>query len=222
MRLFFYTSFLVLFCCTKSFSQQTRFTFGIHSGGNLNTARGKAFSNAEPDNNFGLNIGLDVEFKLSKSFSLKAMPQIDRNGWAFKNLLLPGIPPATNFQKGSAVTRLIYLNLPVTANHVFGNKIRYHFGAGVFGGVLLNEKLTIQQKVTEGALLVASANYTNNYKRFNFGLAFNAGAQLPLTKSLKLNLGVLENFGLANINKKEGSIKTNSLSGIIGVVFQPR
>jgi len=222
MRPFFITSFLLLCCCSKSFSQQSPFTFGIHTGANLNSARGNGFPTGEPNNNTGLNFGLDLEYKLSQRFSLKAMPQIDRNGWQFRNLLFQGLSPATTLQKGSAVTRLIYLNLPVTANYFFGHRIKYYVGAGAFGGVLLNEKLTINQKVAEGAIIAASGTYTNYYKRLNFGLSFNAGAQFPLTKTVKLNLGLQENLGLVNIHKNAGSIRTNSLSCLVGVVFKSK
>ena len=222
MKSILFISLLLLFWCNKSFSQQSRFEFGLHAGLNLNTARGKAYTSPKPDNLLGVHFGFDVDYKLSERFKLKAMPQLDVNGWAFRSLFFEGIPPDTVMQKGSAVTRLVYLNLPMTVNYSFGDKIEYNFGVGVFGGLLLDEKLIINQKIAPGVVIVRSSDDTDNYKRINFGLSISAGAKFPISERLKLNIGILNNLGLANINRTGGSIKTNALSAILGVVLQPK
>lgn len=222
MKSILFISLLLLFWCNKSFSQQSRFEFGLHAGLNLNTARGNAYTSPKPDNLLGVHFGFDVDYKLSERFKLKAMPQLDVNGWAFRSLFFEGIPPDTVMQKGSAVTRLVYLNLPMTVNYSFGDKIEYNFGVGVFGGLLLDEKLIINQKIAPGVVIVRSSDDTDNYKRINFGLSISAGAKFPISERLKLNIGILNNLGLANINRTGGSIKTNALSAILGVVLQPK
>ena len=222
MKSIFFIPFLLLFWCNKSFSQQSRFEFGLHAGLNLNTARGNAYTSPKPDNLLGVHFGFDVDYKLSERFKLKAMPQLDVNGWVFRSLFFEGIPPDTVMQKGSAVTRLVYLNLPMTVNYSFGNKIEYDFGVGVFGGLLLDEKLIINQKIAPGQVIVRSSEDTDNYKRINFGLSISAGAKFPISERLKLNIGILKNLGLANINRTGGSIKTNALSAMLGVVLQPK
>lgn len=222
MKSIFFIPFLLLLWCNKSFAQQSRFEFGLHTGLNLNTARGNAYTSPKPDNLLGVHFGFDVDYKLSERFRLKAMPQLDVNGWAFRSLLFEGIPPDTVMQKGSAVTRLVYLNLPMTLNYSFGNKIEYNFGVGVFCGLLSDEKLIINQKVAPGVVRVRSSEDTDNYKRFNFGLSISANAKFPISQRLKLNIGLLENLGLANINRSGERLKTQALSAMCGVIFQPK
>lgn len=220
MKQFLISSLLLLSCYFTSFSQQKQFEFGLHSGVNLNSARGKAFTGLKPENLFGVHFGFDIGYKFSEHVGLKAMPQLDQNGWAFRSLYFEGIPPSSPLQKGDALSRLTYLNLPVTANYLFGRKIEYSLGVGLFGGLLLEELLIVRPDKASGSTLTHNSTSSENYKRLNYGLSICAGAQFPFSKRLKLSVALLDNLGLANINKTGESIKTNALSAMLGIIFQ--
>jgi len=217
MKQFLICSLLLLSCYFSSFSQQKQFEFGLHSGVNLNSARGNAFTGIKPGNLFGVHFGFDIGYKFSEHIGLRAMPQLDQNGWAFRSLYFE---PSLPLQKGDALSRLTYLNLPVTANYSFGRKIEYSLGVGLFGGLLLDELLIIKPDKASGSTLTHSSTSSENYKRLNYGLSISAGAQFPFSKRLKLSVAVLDNLGLANINKTGESIKTNALSAMLGIIFQ--
>jgi len=203
-----------------SFSQQKQFEFGLHSGVNFNSARGNAFTSIKPGILFGVHFGFDILYKFSENFSIKAMPQIDQNGWAHRSLYFEGITPTSPLQKGDALTRLTYLNLPLLATFTAGSKIKFTAGAGFFGGYLLEELLVIKAEKTSGSTMPGSSSSSDNYKPYNYGLSFNAGVMFPMSKRLKFQAGVLDNLGLANINKAGGDIKSNSFSAMLGIILQ--
>ncbi len=219
MKQFLISSLLLLGCYFMSFSQQKQFEFGLHSGVNFNSARGYAFTGFKPGNLFGVHFGFDIHYKFSENFGVKAMPQIDQNGWAHRSLYFEGIPPSGPLQKGDALTRLAYLNLPVLATFTTGSRIKFTAGAGFFGGYLLEELLVIKADKSSGSTLSGSSSSSENYKSYNYGLSFNAGVIFPMSKRLNFQAGMLDNFGLANINKSGETIKTNALSAMVGMVF---
>jgi hypothetical protein len=214
----------LLFACfyVSSFAQEKKFEFGLHAGLNLNTVRTDVFPGTQTGSLLGANFGFDLGFKCSEHFGIKAMPQIDQNGWAFRSVYLEGTPPGAPLQKGDILVRLAYLNLPVLAHYSFGEKVKFNAGAGGFAGLLIDNLLVTKPSKNSGPELHKTTSSSDSYKSLNYGLSFSAGVQLPLNKRLKLNLGLLENLGLASINKSGGSIRTNALTTMVGVIFTPQ
>ena len=97
---------------------------------------------------------------------------------------------------GDLLEKLNYLNLPVVAEYSFGKKIKFKVDAGFFAGYLL--KATAVQKIKEPVASTHTFTLTNR-KSINFGVSAGAGLQISLTSKIKLDLGIRDNLGLANI-----------------------
>ncbi len=213
--------FIVFFLNGKT--QHHVFEYGLHGGINFNTAHGTAINKDAAGNLRGINIGGYVKRNISNSFGVKAMLQYEQNGWAYRSLTFENAD-STGLSKGDVLIKLNYLNLPVVAEYSFGNKINFYTHAGLFFGVLLNNKMITKIKNQEPPYTVTTTNSSNSKKSANYGIALGAGIQVPLRSNIKLSIGLHNNLGLVNINKSsEGqsasSIKTNSFSILGGIGF---
>jgi len=101
--------------------------------------------------------------------------------------------------KGDVLFKSNYISLPILSNYSFGHKVNFTLGAGLFVGALLNSKLIM--KLKEGSSQTATAGNTEARKRFNYGIVTNAGAQIPVTERITLNLDVRNVAGIVNIYK---------------------
>jgi hypothetical protein len=102
-----------------------------------------------------------------------------------------------------------------------GNKIKFTSGAGIFAGVLLSDHFTTTIK---GPPASTSTSKSNSSKSFNFGFSAAAGIQIPIAAKLKFDIGVHDNFGIANTLKSnapyKSEIKTNAFSVMTGLTWR--
>jgi len=214
IKQFFLGLFLFTLCIPLS-AQKNNIEYGFQSGVNINSAYGNAINKSVRKSAAGFSIGGHFKIQTSKHFAFKALLAYEQNGWTYRSLVFASGP-------GSAFFKLNYLNLPLLVEYSYGNKIKFNIDGGVFGGYLLSNKLTI--KIT-GDTPSTESSSSDARKSVNFGISAGAGAQFPLASKLKLDFGIRNNLGLANINKsanvqQSSSIKTNALSILAGVTFQ--
>jgi hypothetical protein len=104
------------------------------------------------------------------------------------------------------------------ATYAAGKKIKFTAGAGFFAGALVSDHFTI--KIKEPAASTTT-NKSNSTKSFNFGITAEAGIQIPLQSKLKLDIGLHDNYGLANTLINNGpyssKIKTNAFAFVLGL-----
>jgi hypothetical protein len=193
---------------------------GVHFGANINSAYGSAIASEKRASYTGINIGADFTRISSKHFVLKASLQYEQMGWAYHSLYFEDNSGNT-IGKGDLLYKSSYVSLPILANYSFGHKINFTLGGGLFASALLDSKL--KMKLKEGSSQTATAGNSEARKRFNYGIVTNAGAQIPITKKITLNLDVRNVVGIANIYKSpttyNNTIRTRSVSFLSGVSF---
>jgi opacity protein-like surface antigen len=219
-NIFFSLIFISLFLNGKA--QKYNLEYSFQSGLNLNTIHGKTNLKQSASVLTGLSVGGHFKINVNKHFGLKAAVAYDQYGWANRSLVFED-NLGTEIGKSDVLSRLNYLNLPLLAEYSFGNKIKFNLDGGIFLGFLVSSKVIT--KVTESLQPGQAATTTspsNSTKAINFGVAFGAGVQIPITNIFKLDFGVRDNLGLTNIGKSQtvnSSIKTNTFSILAGVTF---
>ena len=212
---------IVLFLFTKA--QKNAIEYGFQSGVNINSAYGSGISKLSRGSTAGLHAGGHFKIQMAKHFGLKAILAYDQYGWAYHDLAFEN-GNGTRLETGDLVNKLNYLNLPLLAEYSFGDKTKFYLDGGVFVGYLLSSKMI--KKINQ------PSSYTQNIgsgqrRSGNFGVSAGAGIQIPIAHKIKLDFGVRDNLGLANIYKPQSSsdnatMKTNAFSIVTGLTFQMR
>jgi opacity protein-like surface antigen len=219
-NIFFSLICISLFFISKA--QKHSMEYGFQSGLNLNSIHGNTGLKQSASVLTGLSVGGHFKINMNKRFSVKATLAYDQYGWALRSLVF-----ADNFGaeigKTDVLIKLNYLNLPLLAEYSFGNKVKFNLDGGIFLGFLVSNKIIT--KVTESlqpGQAPKTISTSENNKATNFGMSFGAGLQIPVTHTIKLDFGVRDNLGLANIYKSQAAgsaIKTNAFSILAGATF---
>ena len=204
----------------NSNAQKHSWQYGFQAAININSAYGNAVNKDYKSTLTGVGIGGHIQYNLSNHIGITAMPQYDQNGWSYRNLTFASAS-GSGFDKGDVLMKRNYLNLPVLATYTTGKKIRFTMGTGIFLGLLLSNHFIVKIKEPTTSSTKSTSSST---KSFNFGIAANAGIQIPLQQKLKLIIVIHDNYGLLNTNKTTSAytstIKTNTLSLITGLTLQ--
>lgn len=219
---FLLTALFALSLCIVN-AQKNSKEFGFHGGINFNSANGNGINRNYRSMQFGFNAGGSIKINCTNNFGVKIIFNYEQYGWAYRSLFLENAS-GTDIGKGDIIYKLNYLNFPVLAEYVVGNKIKFYANAGVFVGFLIkNERITKVKEGLNGGAPSTSSSSLNYSKAINYGIAAGFGIQMSLTHKIKLNINLRNDAGLANINKPLGStsnsVKTNSLSISPGLTF---
>jgi hypothetical protein len=207
---------LIAFCCTTCFglAQKSKPELFVLAGPNLNHFYGTD-GNPYPDSYVGFSVGAGLKKAVSNQINLSAGLSFDRIGAAANDItLLYGNTLAT-----ADVYHLPdYLSLPLLAEISTGNKVKLKFETGIFVGMLLNYHVKFKMKQGQ------QNDYdikSDDLKNFNGGLLAGIGTEIPLSKKLKLQLVLRDQFGLISLYKESDNpaIKTNSLNLLTGISF---
>lgn len=212
---FLLLSTLFLTCC----AQKNKMEYGFCSGININSGYGNEALKKYGGSVAGLHASGYFKVGLNEHLALKAALAYDQNGYIYRSLTFSNLA-GTGLESGDLQERLNYLNLPLLAEYYFGKKIKFYADAGIFAGYLL--KYTIIRKIKEP--VASTTKTTTSYRKsLNFGVSAGAGLQIPLNNIIKLDFGLRNNLGLANIYKpqstEKGTIKINSFSIETGLTF---
>ena len=131
---------------------------------------------------FGLQGGAEALLPFNSDFPITA--------WAGFNVSMQGARYEADYGEGlyEGVTRLWYLNLPLTARYPFGNG--FYGEAGLQPGILLSAKDKLGGESTV---------YRDSVKTFDLGIPLGVGYDFPNN----FGVGLRVTPGLLNINKGE-------------------
>jgi hypothetical protein len=217
-----FSSLILISLFLIGIAQKHTMEYGIQSGINVNSIYGNNSLKKYSSILTGLSIGGHFKINMNKHFGVKAILAYDQYGWALRSLVFED-NFGVEIGKSDILSRLNYVNLPLLAEYSFGNKVKFNLDGGIFLGFLVSNKIIT--KVTEPLQPGQSPktiSTSENNKATNFGMSFGAGLQIPVTHTIKLDFGVRDNLGLANIYKSQAAgsaIKTNAFSILAGVTF---
>jgi opacity protein-like surface antigen len=208
-----------LFFCSTVIAQQHKIAYGFQTALNINSASGNAVSSQYKSSLTGIGVGGHIQINTATHFGIKAQLQFDQNGWSYRSLTFMGTGLAP-LNKGDVLYRLNYINLPVMATYSTGKKIQFTSGLGIFAGALVSDHYITKIKEPSSS---SSTSKSTSSKSINFGIAAEAGIQIPLAEKLKLDITLHNNFGLANTLKNNtgysNNIKLNTLSFQAGLTW---
>ncbi|MEP6676155.1 MAG: outer membrane beta-barrel protein [Ferruginibacter sp.] len=217
------TIFLIAILSASHFcalSQKKIIEGGFDAGINFNAELGGTISKDVKAGTVGFNAGAHIKINSTKNFGVKAFLQYEQYGWKYRSLTFEN-STGTGFAKGDVIYKFDYLNLTVLPEFTFGNKIKFNAGAGLFVGLLLNNKTTMKlQDQSAPYQMTTTSSKSNNLKPLNFGISGDIGIQIPINSKMKINFDVRDNAALTSIDKSESNSsgrKTNALSLIFGV-----
>ena len=178
------TIFLV-FCFSVNGQKQGDTDIGIKAGANVSTLTGEATDDHDVSSRTAFNAGLLMRYFLLSNLAFQP------------ELLYGGHGGKESFNNNLSTYRFSSLFLPLLFNY-------YISSFYLTGGPTLSYLLSAQVKSMGN-----TTNYIDNYKRFNFALAFGLGYMI----SNSFGLDARYNFGLNDINEQSGgaALKNNIL-----------
>jgi len=168
----------------------------------------------------GYSFGIGVSHLLSKRFQIYARLLYERKGF---NRGLDSSYFDSDFKlisKGRLWTESSansYLTLSILPQFLFGNKNAFNIGIGGYAGSLISSKTEYQGI---GSTYSYKSDY--NFRKYDFGLSFNAGFSYPIKSRLELTIQLTSNFGLYHVSERFVSFGydkwyNNSYSLLIGI-----
>ena len=214
MKKYILVLFLVVFITNLSFGQEEKTNkdskLGINGGISYSKFRGNDIIK-ESNADIGFLFGISFEHYLNEKFSIKTnlnfeSKVISRDGIFFYDEYL---------QEAKTKASYKYLVIPILAKYNFGNNKNFIVNAGPFLGFLL--------KSTTKSSGFPDSDFSDLYKKTDFGLSIGFGTKITLNEKSNLNIELRENLGLTNISDAQvyddGTIKTNSLNLILNWDF---
>lgn len=200
---------LMLAFAISALGQSSKLTVGVESTTTITSMRG-----SDPDDIFtsqmGFGSSITASYSILPNFVISTGLGFERKGRKMKDVSYwdgEGNKVATNDQHSN----LDYLVLPIKASFQTGGKIKGYINGGLFVGYLL--------KYSEkwDGISITTFNTTSDFKRIDGGITVGIGTYIPIFKKVILDLGVVENWGLNNIN--DNNLKTNSAGVLLGLKY---
>jgi long-subunit fatty acid transport protein len=196
---------------------QSNFSFGINAGATYSSFRGNPQIEAF---NAGVDflVGISLEYKLKERLSLIANINYDRKT-ASQSLYTEIIenPDDPGFYGDMKIKfKNQFISMPVMAKYKFGTDNSFYLNGGLLISYMLKSQLWNDYDDV-------NTDFTDNYKKLDFGLVFGLGKSFELKNNNKISVELRENLGLNNISNvaiaDNGSIRTNSLNLICNYSF---
>jgi hypothetical protein len=187
------------FLCTTTFNQESKINVGIEFSPTIRSLHGGYYSN----DNYGLGYyaGLKFQYRIKGLFSFNSGIIYERKGLATKMDMMNEELELIGTTKMSI--NFDYIILPVLGS-ISNRKDFFHVTTGPFLGYLVSH---IDKYTAVGEIPAGEYDMTKNTERLDFGWIFDVGFTIKLNNKLRLDLGIRENLGLANL----GKLKTNSI-----------
>lgn len=209
----------LIFSSSFTFGQTSKFEVGFEMGPSLISLRGNDILENYKDLSFGFSSGLTFQYNFPKLISIRTNISFERKGLTTKGT-------ATD-EYGNEIGEITfhsnfdYLAMPLLGRLTLGKKIKFFLNAGPYLGYLIK-----QNDVTEafGEYPKTEIDNTDNFERFDFGLATGLGINFPIRNKIFISFEIRNNLGLSNISSipvvNDGTIKTNSTNLLIGIVYK--
>jgi opacity protein-like surface antigen len=187
----------------------------------------------------GASLGFLVDFSPNKWLSLQTGISYEKNGYALKdsaNYFYRYHPDPDPTYYVDTKIGIDYIMIPATVNAVFGNQFKYYVGTGPFLAFKLNAFCTGEAfssvRSDDRFMMTKTVVYDDieeMVKGTDLGLIIKGGVILPVTKSIKADLGLQYTKGFRdagipynsedvhNVDRGQTLIKNNSLSFQLGI-----
>ena len=205
---------LLITVSLSTYAQYNKFELGVQGGPNVSFLRFQKTPGIKNSPLFAFTGGLFFQYNVTKTFSLRVDPGLERKGYCDQ---FPFGPP--NDQNEKDRESFNYLTVPVLLRAAVGNKIRYFVNAGPYVAFLLSEK-DRETPPNEATLVYTSTSY---YQTTDWGVTTGLGLSIPVHEKVSISVEVRNNLGLTNINKNSGeygTIKTNTTNVLFGLAYK--
>lgn len=207
------------FCTTLSYSQDSKFKFGVQGGLTYSDYRGNQLdiSSTEYTEKPGLGFlgGLHVEYQLKKRIRLKLEVSYEQKIQKEKNTFTYG-GKVYNF---TSKKNQDYVVLPLMLKYSFSDRNSFYVNGGPFIGFLLKSDITNDAEKIENVNMNTIDNMAL-YKKTDFGVSIGVGKTFEINQKSSIYIEIRDNLGLSNINNYDieeyGNLKTNSLNLMVG------
>jgi len=219
------SSLSLLLVSTFSYSQDSRFKFGIQAGLNYSDFRGydvpagfSPFYSESPA--FAYLGGLHLEYQIKPQLSLKIEVNYERKSQKADNTvqLIEIDEPAKTYTFTSKRNH-DYLVVPILMKYSFTEQDSFYVNGGPFIGLLLKSNLTNDLEEIDG-MEIGTDDTTDLHKKTDLGLSIGIGKTFDLNGKNFFFIELRENLGLTNTSKYgvwgNGALRTNSLNLILG------
>ncbi|MGC3946437.1 MAG: outer membrane beta-barrel protein [Chryseolinea sp.] len=207
---------IVLFFSQNTFAQGSEIELQIVPS--VTTMRGNRIVEDYWDPALRVSAGMGFNHVFRNQFLLKAAVAYDNKGT--RGSYTGPIHDQNNSVIGTETVEyrqyFQYITVPLQYGRRFGSRVKYDAALGMYGSFLLNSNVEAWSPRYH-----TNENYTDIYKKFDFGVSVSFSAYVPLRDRLSMKLGIQDNLGLANIAETKvvdnGSIKHNSLGLQVGL-----
>jgi hypothetical protein len=216
---------LFIFSISVSYSQNSKFKFGLQTGLNYSKLRGydtpPAFHASESPA-FAYLAGVSIEYQINTKLSIKADLNYERKSQQSKNVvyLTENFDDPEETYRYKSKTHYDYIVLPILLKYSFKESNSFYVNGGVFIGYLIKSKITNDSNISG---IPNDSDTTDLNQKLDYGLAVGVGKNFEFGSNKTLYVELRENLGLYNTSEvdviNDGTIKTNSLSLIAGILF---
>lgn len=177
--------------------------------------------------NIGSSVGVAFEYRLDKTVSLQSGILFERKGYALSDSSLYYHRVATDnryVEKNvDSKTELDYLTIPLDLKLSFGNPFTFYFNFGLYTGFKVNalcHGTAIESSSSSYGYTLQKINVNDAVEGYfhdvDFGYQTGLGFQLPFSKSLKLDIGIIYSGSFSPIinmtDQNSGGFKNDDVS----------
>lgn len=169
---------------------------------------------------YGYTFGISIVNPLRENFDLTVIFVFEKKG-SISTFNSTYFDPVSQSMKSGTVENdyeYNYLTMPLMLGYNIGKRKKLNLGIGLFTSYLIKQSMTIFRN-PQGPGGVEDQTDLNT--KFDFGAALKLGYGIPLSDKVRLNIQLLNIWGLINTraDPNYGIIKTNNTSLLFGVIF---
>lgn len=199
-------------------AQESKHSLGIEGGPSYTMLWGDHYIVDNYNPALGFSTGITYQYHINHIFSIKT-------GLGFEQIHMKWTLPLTDIDGNitgevDSHLKFNYNIIPLLGSFTFGQKLRYFVNMGPYYGFLISA--ITETKNIEGHPDTKS-EYTEYYKRSDWGISAGLGIAIPIASKFSLSLEVRNNLGLSQINTggiwEGGYVKTNATNLLVGAVY---
>ncbi|MBD1365163.1 PorT family protein [Mucilaginibacter sp. ZT4R22] len=193
--------FLILLICLfiNSSTSNAQVSLGVEGGFSLNHLFTKmiGYNSTKNVTKLGATTGLIIQYKLTDNTFIETTPGFVSKKYSFAR---------TGLLKGAFLSfENNYLQLPVTLNFVFGNKLKFFLGPGIYTAYWLSgseygnipDIFSASQQADDTSDTLTLVYFKKSHRfdptldnRWEFGVSASCGLRYPLNEKYKIGLSV--------------------------------
>lgn len=208
---------------SKAHGQESKWKVGIAGSGDLTVIWGNQFAKDFANPSFNFSGEFNFMYQVKPNLYLRSGLGFSRKGSQAKVRFTDVNGTYTGF--GKAINNFDYVIIPLLLQQNFAlKKVSLFLNGGLYSGFLMQRtSLTKPLRNDPNSVSRSRFNYTSLNKRYDFGLSFGLGTEIPLSNKISFLLEVRNNIGLVNISRipvfLEGKLRHNSTNLMVGVLF---